>query len=60
MPFYRKSQREANGKHLWEIMRAEMMDGRPPVVHEPTWSRLPEEVQRAYIVGAEAMRQMPR
>lgn len=56
----RRCERIANGKHLWMVMRDEMMRGRPKMAYEPMFDALPEDVRRAYVVGAAAIREMGR
>ncbi len=57
----RRCEREANGEHLWRVMQDELLRDRPGAnVAHLTFDRQAADVRRAYIVGAQAIRAMPR
>ena len=57
----RRCQRIADGAHLWKIVQAEMLRGKPGAdMPHLAFERQSEDVRRAFIVGAQAMREMAR
>lgn len=57
----RRCEREARGEHLWQVMQADLMRDRPGTdTAHLAWERQAADVQRAYITGAQAIREMPR
>lgn len=56
----RRCPRHALGEHLWRVIQAELLRDRPANDNAHlSFDRQAEDVQRAFIVGAEKIRQMP-
>lgn len=57
----RRCERVANGERLWWIIQDELMRDRPNIdTANLTWERQAADVRRAFVVGAQAIRDMPR
>lgn len=57
----RQCERLARGEHLWRVIQDEMMRGRPgPDMPHLAWEHQAEDVRRAFVAGAQAIRDMPR
>lgn len=58
---HRRCERTANGRHLWQVVQAELMRDRPGAgMPQLAWDNQPADIQRAFIAGAQAMREMAR
>lgn len=56
-----RCEREADGRHLWLVMQAEMHRGLDTAdMPHLGWERQASDVRRAYVAGALAIKEMAR
>lgn len=57
----RQCERLVRGEHLWRVVQDELMRSRPGIdTAHLAWERQAEDVRTAFVVGAQAIRDMPR